>query len=159
MRFCLPCLLLSLVAVGLPAFAENPGEKERPPLFDTSLFRPTIVFHPLEMTSTKEFVTISGVIFSRSSIDRVRLGDRVARLRPAEPQDLLRLDRVPSGSRDAPYRVFFELPDAKLPLIGANDLDVLAMSTNERWSDVHRLTFIRLPATEGAKTDNGGASS
>lgn len=124
---------------------------EKRPLFDTSIFRPQIAFHELEIVTDAEFTTISGVVFSRQPIDEVSVGDRVAMIRPAEPKDLVRLKRVPKGATEAPFRTYFEVPDTGLPQLGANDIDVRARTADGRESDMHRLTLIkRSPIDEGA---------
>ncbi len=140
---------LSLLAVftllASPVLALAPPLEEKTPLFDTSGFRPQIVFQELSLLSTKSYVTVRGIVFSRSPVDSVRVGNRTARLRPAEMSDLMRLDQVPRDARDAPYRVFFELSDLGLEKIGANDIVVQAMGTDERLSNRHLLTVVHAP--------------
>jgi len=139
-------ILLAMTTVMLAGAAlvgaEAPGDK-RKPLFDTSMFRPQIVFHEFQSVVASEYVTITGVVFSRSPVDRVTVGDRNAMIRPAEPKDLIRLERVPAGASDAPFRTYFEVPDAGLQRMGANDLDVSAISSDGRVSDMHRVTVIK----------------
>lgn len=112
-------------------------------VFNTEAFRPQIVLHEMPRTTGAAFVTLSGVIFSRSAIDRVEVGNRTAVLRQAEPKDLVKIDRAPEGASDAPYRTYFEVPDAGLPRLGANDLTVRAFATDGRHSDLHRITVVR----------------
>ena len=111
--------------------------------FDTSAYRPLVVFHDFDIVTTADRITLTGVVFSRAPVDRVTLGKRAARLRPAEPAELIRFQSIPPGARDAPYRVFFEIPDVMLEHVGANDLDVRALSSDGRLSDLHRVTVIR----------------
>lgn len=116
--------------------------------FDTSAYRPLVVFHTFDIVTHSDRITLTGVVFSRAPVDRVTLGKRVARLRPAEPADLIRFQTIPHGARDAPYRVYFEIPDVMLEHVGANDLDVRALSSDGRLSDLHRVTVIRTAALE-----------
>ncbi len=139
--------LLAIVAVAIvPLTAlggQSPAEENKKPLFDTSMFRPIVAFHEISPVVDAEFVTLTGVVFSRSPIDRVTVGERVAMIRPAEPKDLVKLQKVPPGASDAPFRTYFEVPDAGLPRLGANDLDVRALSADGRMSDLHRITIIK----------------
>ncbi|HHN75467.1 MAG TPA: hypothetical protein ENK10_09590 [Acidobacteria bacterium] len=148
MRRYLTCLVV-LAAVGWPLSAASGDGVERGAsrpaiVIDASRYHPLIVFHDFGTVTTQSRIMISGVVFSRSSVDRVTLAKRSARLRPAEPADLVRLERVPQAAREAPYRVYFEFPDVELLHPGANDLDVRAMATDGRMSDLHRITVIRL---------------
>ncbi len=122
--------------------ATGPGEDNKP-LFDTSMYRPQIVFHEFQSVVSGEYVTITGIVFSRSPVDRVTVGDRNAMIRPAEPKDLIQLEQVPAGASDAPFRTYFEVPDAGLARMGANDLDVKSISSDGRVSDLHRITVIK----------------
>ncbi len=133
---------LALASV-MVAFAAVPSAGGSTP-FDTSGYRPQVVFHEMETAVDGQYVTISGVVFSRSPIDRVTIGERMASIRPAEPKDLVKLKRVPDGATDAPFRTFFEVPDAGLQKLGANDLEVRAMSADGRVSDLHRVTVIKV---------------
>lgn len=127
--------------------------------FDTSAYRPLVVFHDFDIVTTADRITLTGVVFSLAPVDRVTLGKRVARLRPAEPADLIRFETIPPGARDAPHRVFFEIPDVMLAHVGANDLDVRALSSDGRLSDLHRVTVIRTAsAGESASPAKSGTS-
>ncbi len=152
--------LLALLLAGLVSFtvlAQSGPESEHP--FDTRGFKPLIVFHEFQLVTDNEYVTISGVVFSRAPLDRLTIGERSARIRPAEPKDLVRIKRAPAGAKDAPYRTYFEVPDAKLPRLGVNDLAVRAISADERRSDLHRVTVVRVqpaaaaPEAAGASQD------
>jgi hypothetical protein len=145
-------LLLCTVCLASFAIAAEDGEKDRP-LFDTSMFRPQIVFHDLEIVTDDDFVTISGVVFSRQPIDEVEVDDRVAMVRPAEPKDLVKLERVPQGASEAPFRTYFEVPDTGLPSLGANDVEVRARTTDGRESDVHRVTLIKRSSGDETASD------
>jgi hypothetical protein len=137
--------LAALVIVGALStlvLAQAPAPAPKP-LFDTSAFRPQVALYPLPMVTPNAFVTVSGVIFSRAPIDRVTVGDRTAALRQAEPKDLVRLERAPQGASDAPFRTYFEVPDAGLARSGANEVEVRAHGSDGRVSDVHRLTIVR----------------
>lgn len=144
--------VLLVVVLLSAAVVANAGEEQKRPLFDTSIFRPQVVFHPLELVTDGEFTTISGVVFSRQPVDEVRVGERVAMVRPAEPKDLVQLKRIPDGASEAPFRTYFEVPDAGLPNLGANDMDVRARTVDGRESDVHRVTLIKRLAV--AETDS-----
>ena len=132
------------------AFAGSPDSSNtKKPLFDTSMFRPRIVLHDVPVVTDESYTTISGIVFSRSPLDRVVVGERVALIRPAEPADLVKLRKLPEGASDAPFRVFFEVPDAGLAKLGANDLSIMAVTNDGRKSDQHRVTVIRTaPAGE-----------
>lgn len=152
-------VLLCAVCLVLSAHAGEEGKEDRP-LFDTSMFRPQVVFHDVELITEAEFVTISGVVFSRQPIDEVKVGERVAMVRPAEPKDLVKLDRVPDGASEAPFRTYFEVPDTGLPKLGANDIDVRAETADGRESNVHRLTLIkRSPAASGSEESADGENA
>jgi hypothetical protein len=152
-------VLLCTVCLVSLAVAGGEAEEEKRPLFDTSMFRPQIVFHELEVVTDAEFVTISGIVFSRQPIDEVSVGDRVAMVRPAEPKDLVQLERIPQGASEAPFRTYFEVPDAGLPLLGANDIDVRARTADGRESDKHRVTLIkRSPIQDQSSGDTGSGS-
>lgn len=112
-------------------------------VFNTDAYRPQVVMHDVPRTTSAAFVTISGVIFSRTPIDRVSIGSRTATLRQAEPKDLVKIEKAPEGATDAPHRTYFEVPDAGLPRLGANDLEVRAYGTDGRNSDLHRITVVR----------------
>ena len=43
------------------------------------------------------------------------------------------------------YRTYFEVPDAPLPELGVAELEIRAATTDGRYSDVHRLTVVRIP--------------
>ncbi|MFN7966672.1 MAG: hypothetical protein U0V87_13395 [Acidobacteriota bacterium] len=145
------CLAAAMaVSSGALFYAQEKADNaaEAPPaqkglVFNTEAFRPRIVLHEMPRTTSAAFVTLSGVIFSRSAIDRVEVGNRTAVLRQAEPKDLVKIDRAPEGASDAPYRTYFEVPDAGLPRLGANDLTVRAFATDSRHSDLHRITVVR----------------
>lgn len=142
------CLVAgSLIASSAVLWAQEsettPKNEPKGLVFNTEAFRPQIVLHEMPRTTSAAFVTLSGVIFSRSPIDRVEVGSRTAVLRQAEPKDLVKIDRAPEGASDAPYRTYFEVPDAGLPRLGANDLTVRAMATDGRHSDLHRITVVR----------------
>ena len=107
------------------------------------MFRPQVVLHELPLVTDAAFVTVTGVVFSHAPIDRVTVGERTALLRPAEPKDLVKLTRVPAGATDAPFRTYFEVPDAGLPRVGVNDLAIRAVGTDGRVSDLHRVTVVR----------------
>lgn len=141
-------LVIAVVACGCAAptvAGESPtaDPAKKGLVFNTDAFRPQFVLHELPRTTSAAFVTVTGVIFSRSPIDRVEVGTRAAFLRQAEPKDLVKLARVPEGASDAPHRTFFEVPDAGLTKIGANDLTIRAIGTDGRASDVHRVMVIR----------------
>lgn len=136
-------ITVCIAAAGLTLVAGQQPVEEKKPLFDTSMFRPVIAFHEISPVVDDEFVTLTGVVFSRSPVDRVTVGERVAMIRPAEPKDLVKLQKVPPGASDAPFRTYFEVPDAGLPRLGANDLDVRALSADGRLSDLHRITIIK----------------
>jgi hypothetical protein len=126
-------------------FAATPGRGgDERALIDASRFRPMVAFHELETVVDSEFVTISGVIFSRSPIETVTVGERAATLSPAESKDLVALPLAPKGASELPFRTAFEVPDAVLSRLGANDLDVRAMTTDGKSSDVHRVTVLRM---------------
>jgi len=147
------CTLL-LAATATAAMAESSGvtavASRR--LIDAPQFRPGIALHAIAPRGDAGFVTITGVVFSRSPIDRVTVGERAAVIRPAEAEDLNSLDRVPEGAAELPFRTFFEVPDAALGRVGANDLEIVAVTAEGRTSDIHRLTIVR--AAERADTDN-----
>ena len=149
-------LLCTVCLVSLAAAGGEEGEEKRP-LFDTSMFRPQIVFHELEVVTDADFVTISGIVFSRQPIDEVEVDDRVAMVRPAEPKDLVKLERVPQGASEAPFRTYFEVPDTGLPSLGANDVEVRARTTDGRESDVHRVTLIKRSSGDDTGSDETGA--
>jgi hypothetical protein len=151
-------LLCTVCLVGLAAASGEEGEEKRP-LFDTSMFRPQVVFHELEIVTDAEFVTISGVVFSRQPVDEVKVGDRVAMVRPAEPKDLVQLERIPQGASEAPFRTYFEVPDAGLPNLGANDIDVRARTADGRESDKHRLTLIKRAPVEAEAADQADSGA
>lgn len=132
--------IVMVVALAAPALAEAPAAR---PLFDTSAFRPQVVLYPVPMVTQNQFVTVSGVIFSRSQVEKVTVGERTATLRPAEPKDLVRFERVPEGASDAPFRTYFEVPDAALARAGANELEIRAFGVDQRVSDAHRITVVR----------------
>lgn len=158
--------LVLAFALAAPLFAQAPQQpQEKRPLFDTSAFRPQVVLYPVPMVTQNQFVTVSGVVFSRSQVEKVTVGERTATLRPAEPKDLVKLDRVPDGASDAPFRTYFEVPDAGLSRTGANDLEVRAYGADQRVSDAHRLTVVRsatpatTPAPAAAATASGEKAS
>ena len=131
--------------------AEPPADEKRL-VFDTSAYRPRIALQDVPATTHGAFVSVSGVVFSHAPLERVMLGERTAALREAEPKDLARLPRIPSGASDAPYRTFFEIADAPLPRLGANDLELTAYGNDGRISDTDRLTILRLaPESGGAQ--------
>lgn len=121
-------------------------------LIDSAQFRPAIALHDVRPATSSGFVTITGVVFSRSPIDRVTVGDRSAVIRPAEAADLVSLARTPDGATELPFRTFFEVPDAALTRVGANDLEIVAATAEGRRSDVHRLTLVR--SAEDTPTDH-----
>ncbi|UCF66990.1 MAG: hypothetical protein JSV80_14570 [Acidobacteriota bacterium] len=139
-------MVVCAASVAVLAQAEQAEEEERP-LFDTSKFRPSIAFLEAAPSTDAAFVTLTGVVFSRAPIDRVVVDERVALTRPAEPKDLLALDRAPEGATDAPFRTFFELPDVGLTRQGANDVEVRAVAADGRESHIHRVTVIRTAST------------
>ncbi|GAB4369305.1 MAG: hypothetical protein Kow0062_03110 [Acidobacteriota bacterium] len=106
--------------------------------------KPLIALYELPLSVTGEFVTVTGVVFSSAPVDSVRVGERTATLRPAAPEDLVRFRRVPDGAADMPYRTWFEVPDAPLRAEGPSVLEVRAATTDGRFSDVHRVTVVRL---------------
>lgn len=132
--------------VGL-ALAAPPAKRA---LFNSTGFRPQVTLHDVAVTTDKPFVSITGVVFSRSAIDRVTIGDRTAATRQAEPKDLMNLQRVPDGATEAPYRTYFEVRDYNLPKFGANDIEIRGMDGEGRGSDVHRLTVVRLTSAPAA---------
>ncbi|MDQ7007123.1 MAG: hypothetical protein Q9Q40_07810 [Acidobacteriota bacterium] len=143
--------LVALATLGWPlpvTFGSSPGVDDPSPAIrtDSSRYRPLIVFHDFGTVTSRRRIKISGVVFSRSSVDRVTLANRSARLRPAEPNDMVRFTRVPPAAREAPYRVYFEFPDIELQHAGANDLDIRALATDGRQSDLHRITVICVAA-------------
>lgn len=149
-------VVVLLSAAAMVAFADAPeqgqdqqaaqptqqGPRARP-VFDLSAFRPQIVLHEVSLVTDAAFVTVTGVVFSRTPIEKVTVGERSASVRMAEPKDLVRLTKVPAGASDAPYRTYFEVPDAGLPKLGANDLEVVAYGVDGRISDSHRATIVR----------------
>ncbi len=110
--------------------------------------KPQIAIYEMPLAVTGEFVTVSGVVFSRAPVDSVRVGERTATLRPAAPEDLVRFRRVPDGASDMPYRTIFEVPDTPLRAEGASVLEVRAATTDGRFSDVHRVTVVRMPPAQ-----------
>ena len=136
---CLLCLLASLSVSVLAQ--EGQGETLNP--FVKVEVKPQIAIHEFPLSTANEYMTVTGVVFSRSPIDRVLVAGRDAMIRPAEPEDLIRFERVPKGASEAPFRTYFELPDALLEAHGANSLNVRALTTDGRQSDIHRLTVIR----------------
>ncbi len=148
-------VVVLMSAAMLMAFADAPeqGQEQQPqqaqqgprarPVFDLSAFRPQIVLHEMSLVTDTAFVTVTGVVFSRTPIEKVTVGERSASTRMAEPKDLVRLTKVPAGASDAPYRTYFEVPDAGLPKLGANDLEVVAYGVDGRVSDAHRATIVR----------------
>ena len=147
----LPILLIAAVTALALAQAPDPQQApENKPLFNLEGYRPLVALHPIPATSSAAFVTVSGVVFSRVAIDRVTVGQRQALLRPAEPDDLVKLEKAPEGASDAPLRTYFEVPDAGLPRVGANELEMRAHGTDGRSSDLHQVTVIRVAAAEPA---------
>ena len=134
-------LLVTAIPLALAADPQQDGKHRSP--FNTEIFRPQVVLHELPLVTDAAFVTVTGVVFSHAPIDRVTVGERTALLRPAEPKDLVKLAKVPPGATDAPFRTYFEVPDAGLPRIGANDLVIRAVGTDGRVSDLHRVTVVR----------------
>lgn len=145
-------VLLTLTALTASlALADGPNTGQRKkPLFDTSMFRPVVVLHELPLVTDRAYVTVTGVVFSRTPVDRVSVGERLAMIRPAEPKDLVKIRKLPEGASDAPFRTYFEVPDAGLARLGANDLDIMAVTNDGRESSLHRITVIRaLERAEG----------
>ncbi len=144
-RGSLCAVILAIAFATVPLVAAPPaggsGEKS---LIDASRFRPMIAFHDFETTVDAEFVTLTGVVFSRAPIETLTVGERTATLRPAESKDLVSLARAPKGAPELPFRTAFEVPDAVLAKQGANDLDVVAVTADGKSSDVHRITVIRI---------------
>ncbi len=141
-RVSLLVLLVTVIPLALAADPPRDAKQHRSP-FNTEIFRPRVVLHELPLVTDAAFVTVTGVVFSHAPIDRVTVGERTALLRPAEPKDLVKLAKVPPGATDAPFRTYFEVPDAGLPDIGANDLLIRAVGTDGRVSDLHRVTVVR----------------
>ena len=127
----------------LPVTAVTAGGPDTP--FRDVGVRPLVAVYPVPLGVDGAFVTVSGVVFSHAPVDSVRVGDRTATLRPAAPEDLVRFHRVPDGAPDMTYRTYFEVPDAPLPKAGVTELEVRAATTDGRFSDVHRLTVVRMP--------------
>lgn len=138
-------LLVLPVMLILLAMTTLAGETTTP--FRDVDVRPLVAVYQLPLAVDGAFVTVSGVVFSRAPVDSVRVGERTATLRPAAPEDLVRFRRVPDGAADMTYRTYFEVPDAPLPELGAAELEVRAATTDGRYSDVHRLTIVRMPRT------------
>lgn len=115
----------------------------RAPLFDKASFRPQVALLDVTPMTSAPVAGISGVVFSHAPLEKVTVGTRTAHVRPAEPRDLQRLVRMPLGASEAPYRTFFEVPDASLARIGANDIDIVAKGSDGRTSDAHRVTVLR----------------
>ena len=144
-------LVFVLLFVGDASHGFGAGTAKKP-LFDTSGFRPVIALNETPVTTPKAVVTISGVVFSRATIDKVTIGDRTASTRPAEPKDLMKLQAIPDGAPDAPSRTYFEIRDVSLSRFGANDLELRAVDNDGRISDLHRITIVRVlnvPAESG----------
>lgn len=135
-------LLLSLFGLS-PVGAEQPPATGGRAVFDLSAFRPLVVLHDMPQVTDKGFIAVTGVVFSRAPVEKVTVGERTASTRPAEPKDLLTLQRAPQGVADAPVRTFFEVPDALLARYGANDVEIVALSGDGRTSDRHRVTILR----------------
>ena len=140
-------VLLLVTAIPLVLAADPADGKHRSP-FNTEMFRPQVVLHEVPLVTDAAFVTVTGVVFSHAPIDRVTVGERTALLRPAEPKDLVKLAKVPPSATDAPFRTYFEVPDAGLPRIGVNDLEIRAWGTDGRKSDLHRVTVVRTLTTQ-----------
>ncbi|RMG45287.1 MAG: hypothetical protein D6718_07755 [Acidobacteria bacterium] len=137
-------LAVGTAVAATAAFSAEPAETaSSQPVFDTSMYRPTIVFLDAAESTDAAFVTVTGIVFSHAPIERVTVGERVAATRPAQPKDLMKLERVPEGATEAPFRTFFELQDAGLPRQGANDIEVRAHASDGRVSPLYRITIVR----------------
>lgn len=145
-------LLAILLALGAGTPSPNPNDPEanKPQTpFRLVDARPIVVLHEIPRSIDASFLTVTGVVFSRSPIEGVSVLDRAAMIRPAEPEDLVRIDRVPQGVADAPFRTYFEVPDAALDQPGVNGLEIRARTVDGRESNIHRVSVIR---TTKAKT-------
>jgi hypothetical protein len=136
-------IVCAVVALSSVVAIADAGQDKKETPFSPVVVKPLLALHELPQVTGAPYVTITGVVFSRVPIDRVTVEDRNALIRPAQPQDLVKLERVPDGASDAPFRTYFEVPDAGLARFGANDLDIRAVNTREQESDLHRITIIR----------------
>lgn len=143
MRFLAALVVVGGLVFGAFSHADdnNPDEAGLP--FELVAHRPDVVLHQMPLITDAEYLTVTGVVFSRTPIDRVELRERKATLRPAESDDLVRIERVPTGVSDAAYRTYFEVTDAALTEPGANIVGLRACTIDGRCSDVHRITIIR----------------
>jgi hypothetical protein len=107
------------------------------------VFRPIVVLHTPPLATDRPSVTIRGVVFSRAPLEQVTVGDRTATLREAAPADLTGLRRLPDGATDAPHRTYFEAIDIGLARFGVNDIEVRALASDGRVSDLHRVAVVR----------------
>lgn len=135
-----------LFGIGLAVRAQEQPK----PLFRTDEFRPIIVFQDLPTATSHSFVSIAGVVFSRAPVDSVTVSERSAQLRQAEPKDLVKLQRVPPGAVEMPFRTVFEVVDAALAKPGPNTLVIVASSSDGRVSETHRLTIVRVQSPPAA---------
>ena len=134
--------LLSTGAISIP-LAANPDNAAKKPPFDTTAYRPIVVLQAPPLATDRPSVTIRGVVFSRAPLEQVTVGERTATLREAAPADLSNLRRLPDGATDAPHRTYFEAVDIGLGHFGVNDIDVRALASDGRASDLHRVAVVR----------------
>lgn len=151
LRFAVASSLALAVSLG---FADAPRSK---PLFDMSGYRPAIVLKDLQLTTDKAFVEIRGMVFTHAPVTSISVNERKATFRNATPQDLEQLGELPRNLAEAPIKLVFDVPDAGLPDLGANDFEIRALDSAGRTSDVHRVTVLRTtgtrPATESSQLD------
>lgn len=145
-------VLLALGA-GTPSIIPNDdgtGGAQGVPFRETDA-RPVVALHEIPRATDAPFLTVSGIVFSRSPVEGVSIGDRAAMIRPAEPEDLVRLERAPRGAAEFPFRTYFEVPDASLSESGENGLVVRARTVDGRESNLHRVSVIRTTKKQAAK--------